>query len=161
MTIDACVFCNCYETGKMRVQPPQPDLVFLEESGQLSLRWDQPGANQNRFYHWLAVACEHGPLGELVSHQLGNTDRLGFLREVLGRRPDHFPTFLNKVVHDGIRPGHYLDRNGVEQLASEMVYLHDLRCVLPGDERMLRDFESQLGDLIQASRSVEKPIVFV
>jgi hypothetical protein len=68
MGLDACVYCNCYETRRVRRLPPQPELIYVDDkTGEVALRWDAPGADQHRFFEWLASACEHGPLGELVS----------------------------------------------------------------------------------------------
>jgi len=46
----------------------------------------------------MKAACDHGPMGELVSHRLGNVALIGVLRERLSRRPDAFPVILTKVV---------------------------------------------------------------
>ena len=35
MGLNASVFCNCYETGRM-TRPPQPDFVYLDEMGEVS-----------------------------------------------------------------------------------------------------------------------------
>ena len=32
MGLNARVFCNCYETGKVETPPPQPDLVYVDVS---------------------------------------------------------------------------------------------------------------------------------
>ena len=72
----------------MRKPPPQPKLVYIEPSGQLSLKWDAPQADQHSFYDWLANACDHGPMGELVSHRPGNFALIGFLRELLADMPN-------------------------------------------------------------------------
>ena len=50
MGLDATVYCDCYEKGKARRPPPQPELVYLDENAQVCLRWDAPGADQNAFF---------------------------------------------------------------------------------------------------------------
>jgi hypothetical protein len=67
MGLDATVYCDCWDTGKVRKPPPQPELVYVEASGQVSLKWDAPEADEQSFYNWLAEACDHGPMGELIS----------------------------------------------------------------------------------------------
>jgi len=59
MGLHAKVYCDCYEKALVRKQPPQPHLVYVDPSGQVSLKWDSPGADQHQFYDWLAQACEH------------------------------------------------------------------------------------------------------
>jgi len=85
--LDATVYCDCFEKGRIRMQPPQPEMVYIEPSGQLSLKWDEPGADQHRIYNWLAACCDHGPYGQLVSHRLGNVALIAFLRELLDEHP--------------------------------------------------------------------------
>ena len=42
MGLDAFVFCNCYEKGKLREPPPRPGLVFVTENGSLDCKSDDP-----------------------------------------------------------------------------------------------------------------------
>ena len=105
MGLDATVYCDCFEKGRVRTLPPQPELVYIEPTGQLSLRWDAPHADQHAFYGWLADSCAHGPMGELVSHRLGNFALIGWLREILSKTPSHFPVLLTKVLYDAGHAG--------------------------------------------------------
>ena len=161
MGLDACVFCDCYEKGKVRMPPPQPELVYLEETGQVSLRWECHGADQHLFFDWLQVACEHGPFGMLVSHRLGNVALIAFLRGLLSKTPERFPVSLTKVVYDGTHAGDFLSLKQVEALVPEMNSIRDLHCAEPDQDRWLRQFESQMEGLIQASRRLLKPIAFL
>jgi len=161
MSLDAVVFCDCFEKGRVRTRPPQPELVYIDETtGQVLLRWDAPGADQHRFYDWLASACEHGPMGELVSHRLGNVALIAFLRELFSKTPGHFSILLSKVVYNGVHGGDRLDLQDVERLATEMASMHALHCLDANEEEVLRRFEAQMLDLIRAVRSVGRPIVF-
>lgn len=161
MALDARVFCSCYETGKAKTAPPQPELVYVDpESGEVSLRWDEEGADQHSFFEWLSSACEHGPHGWLVSHRLGNIARVGILRERFLETPERFPTLISKVVYDGTHAGDFLTRSDVELVAAEMMAVHDLHGSDDLDESILREFESQMLDLVRGARSVSKPIVF-
>ena len=160
MSLDA-VFCDCFKKGNVRTPPPQPALVYVEETtGQVLFRWDAPDADQHRFYDWLASACEHGPMGELVSLRLGNIALIAFLRELFGKTPSQFPILLSKVVYNGVHGGDRLDLQDVERLATEMDSVHALHCLDPNEEELLRKFEAQMLDLIRAARSVGRPIVF-
>jgi|HubBroStandDraft_5_1064220.scaffolds.fasta_scaffold456738_1 hypothetical protein len=161
MSLDACVFCNCYETGKVTAPPPQPELVYIDmATGQVSLRWDESGADRRLFFDWLASACDHGPLGQLISCRLGNLGLIAFLRGLFEQAPQRFPTLLSKVVYNGVHGGDTLSLADAEVLAAEMLAVHTLHCVDPSEESLLRSFETQMLDLIQAAMSVRKPIVF-
>lgn len=161
MGLDACVFCNCYETGKVEVPPPQPELVYIDPTtGQVSLRSEESGADQYAFFDWLASACEHGPLGELVAHRLGNIALVAFLRGLLEQSPQRFPTLLSKIVNNGVHGGDTLSLTDIEGLAPEMLAVHSVHCTDASEEELLRNFEMQMMDLIQAAKSVRKPIVF-
>src|SRR4051794_1580466 len=105
MGLDVMVYCDCYEKGKLRTPLPQPELVYTDASGQMCLQGEDPRADQHRFDAWQQEACEHGPLGWLVSHGLGNVARSGLLRELLSQTPDLFPLLLEKVLYNGTHCG--------------------------------------------------------
>jgi len=159
MGLDACVYCDCYEKGKVRT-PPQPELVYVDECGQVSLRWDVPGANVKAFDAWVTTACEHDYSTHLIHHRLGNIALVGFLRLEMSRTPDEFPILLSKVVYNGTHGGDHLDLSTVELLQSEMEALKSLHCDDPEKERYLRTFEHQMTELIQTSLTVRKPVAF-
>ena len=161
MALDACVYCNCYETGNAKTPPPQPDLVYVDPiSGEVSSFCEAEGADQHRFFEWLSSACKHAPSGQLVSHRLGNIALIGFLRGRFEEIPKQFPTLLSKVVYNGTHLGDTLTLSDVEQLATEMSAVHALHSSDDSDEALLRQFERQMLELIRAARSVSKPIVF-
>jgi hypothetical protein len=161
MALDACVHCDCYETGKVRTPAPQPGLVYVDpETGEVALQWEEQGADQRSFDDWRASACEHGRWGELVSHRLGNIARISFLRAVFQSTPLNFPVLLSKVVYNGVHCGDTLGPADIERLACEMVAVHTLHRAEPSDEAVLRGFETQMTELIEAARKVRKPIVF-
>src|SRR5215471_14738045 len=101
MGLNASVFCNCYEKASVRMPPPQPDLVYVDEHGQVCLKWNTPGADQFGFYAWLMDACEHGPHGELVSRRLGNAVLISRLRSIISKAGERCPILLTKVVCEG------------------------------------------------------------
>lgn len=161
MGLHACVYCDCYETGRVNAPPPQPELVYVDpESGGVSLRWEEPGADQHRFYEWLASACEHGPIGQLVFHRLGNIASIGFIRALFRATPGRFPTLLSKVVYDGVHGGDALSISDVEKLLPEVSGVHTLHCADDSDEAVLRKFEARMMELTQAALKVRKPISF-
>ena len=141
--LDASVFCNCYETGKTRCAPPQPELVYVDDVGQVQFKWDAPRADQRRFYDWLANACEHGPMGQLVSHRL-----------------DKYPVLLAKVVYNGTHGGDHLSEHDARELVPEIGALRLVRCGNPEEQELLRGFAAQMAELVTASIAIGKPIVF-
>jgi hypothetical protein len=161
MGLNASVYCDCYETGKVKTAPPQPELVYIDpESGGVDLRWDAPGADQNSFFTWLGSACEHGPLGQLVSHRLGHIARIAFLRGLFAQTPECFPTLLSKVVYNGVHGGDVLNLSEVEDLAREVPAVQALHCAKDWEDEILREFETQVLELVEAARKMRKPIVF-
>lgn len=161
MGLNAVVFCDCYRNGGIRAPPPQPELVQVDEdTGQVLLHRNATEADENRFYRWLATSCDHGPFGELVSHRLGNIALIAFLRELFARTPNHFPILLSRVVHNGSHSGDFLGLGDVEKLAQEMESVRILRCANANDEELLRNFETQMLDLIRGAERVRNPIVF-
>jgi len=157
MGLDATVYCDCYEKGKMRTPPPQPGFLSIDQDGGLCLDCDQPNADEFGFYKWLATACEHGPWGKLVSHRLGNIALIGFLRELLAREPERVPILLKKVLYDGTHGGDFLSPADVGLVAIEVDRLKDVHAIQNGEEDLVRHFEDQL---VHASQSVGKPIAF-
>jgi hypothetical protein len=158
--LNASVYCNCYKLSKVRTPPPQPDLTYTEETGQVWLKWDAPGADKCAFYAWLESACEHGPLGQLVRHRLGNIAGVARLRGLLGWTSEQFPVLLSKVLYDGTHCGDFLSRADIENVATEMELVHTMHCANSDEEGLLRTFETQMMELIQGARTTGNPIVF-
>jgi len=135
MGLDAVVYCDCFEKGTIRRPPPQPDLVYVDGNGQVCLRWDAPGADQNAFFDWLHSACDHGPQCELVSHRLGNASRIGRLRSLLLHSPIEFPVLLTKVIYDGTHAGDRLNMGDVDRLSYEIGHLRTVHSQEESEER--------------------------
>jgi len=108
----------------------------------------------------MKAACDHGPMGELVSHRLGNVALIGVLRERLSRRPDAFPVILTKVVYDGTHCGDHLDLDQIGSLAAEIESLRTIHCEEESIEKLLRQLERQMFELVDAAKRVGKPIAF-
>ena len=160
MGLDAWVHCDCYDKGKVRTPPPKPDLISISETGEVVLEWNHPDADHDAFWKWRKIACEHGESGELVAHSLGNIALIGFLRSLLNQQPNSFPILLGRVVCNGVHAGDFLSQADIDLVAVELDRLKDVHAVQPEYEDLVRIFESQMRDIVNAARSVGKPIVF-
>ena len=174
MGLDARVYCNCYETGKLREPPPYPDLIRIAEYGGLyfanpdweqvkhlgwaSSEWQAAINKDIEFDQWLALnACEH-PDGVLVHHRIGNMWRVSDLRQELGREPQKFPAILGKVLYSGIHAGDYV--KDFEQLKIELGPLSAFRCSTSELDQYMQYFHQQMSELVAAALSVNKAICF-
>jgi hypothetical protein len=144
----------------MRTPPPQPEYVRVDEDGGLGFDGDKPNADFAAFRSWVETACDHRPLGVLIHHRLGNMARIGFLRYHLVEHPEQFPVLLSKVLYNGTHGGDYLTLADVEQVAGELEPLKNVHLPDAEEEAMIREFETQMRELVDASRRVQKPIAF-
>ena len=99
-------------------------------------------------------------MGELVSHRPGNFALIGFLRELLADTPERFPVLLTKVLYDGGHAGDHLALDEVNHLAVEVELLKSVHSHQKDNENLIRHFEQQMLELVQAAQSVRKPIAF-
>lgn len=158
MSLDAVVYCNCFERNRLRSQPPAEWNVHLAEDGSRA----GPFENLDEYFAfeaWNENACEHED-GVLLHRYIGNMATVGFLRAKLSGHAALFPCILSRVVYNGIHSGDCIATTEIEQLDREVQALRRFRSSDPDDEEYLRRFETQLVELIEASRSVNKPIVF-
>lgn len=159
MGLDACVYCNCFETGKLRQQPPLPDRVFVMDDGSLDYRCDDLEQTM-LFDRWLLEeACEHRN-GWLLLHHLGNMSLIAFVRDQLHRQAERFPILLEKVVYSGIHGGDWLAFGEVVQLEKEVSQLQTFVVDDPKEQHWIDEFRDKLVELIDAAKSVRKPISF-
>src|SRR5438876_4302582 len=99
MGLDAFVFCDCYEKGRLKRKPPKPDLVYVLPNGDLGCRSEDSKVLE-LFDHWRENACNH-EAGMIAGDWLGNASSIGGIRDELSRKPRSFPTLLNNVIYSG------------------------------------------------------------
>src|SRR5947208_1538866 len=159
MGLDASVYCDCLERGRLRT-PPQPGWgVHVDEQGGRSPTTKDLD-EQIAFDTWnYRDACEHED-GILLHHRLGNIGLIGFFRQVLSPHVDRLPVIVKKIIYNGIHAGDSLSPEAVEQLVTEIETLAEIHDTDRKDEQFLRHFEQQLRELVECSRKVGKPIVF-
>jgi hypothetical protein len=157
MGLDATVYCNCYETGRLRTPPPPSASVYVYEDGSLACGNVEA---EKEFDEWLENgACEHKG-GVAIGHYLGNLTRVGLVREGLREYADTFPMMLGKVVYNGVHCGDYIGLDEIERLREEVLRLESIHSAEPRHERALRYFEEQMHELIACALQMKKPIAF-
>lgn len=157
MSLDATVFCDCYEKGRLRTPPPSVS-IFVGLDG--SLDPDRGTLEEMlRFDEWRYSACEH-PHGILLHHRLGNISLIGLLRSELQRETSRFPVLLGKVVYDGTHGGDCISVELVPELRKEIEALADFKCSTREADTFILRFRIQMMELVTASLSIRKPIAF-
>jgi hypothetical protein len=159
MGLDARVYCNCYEAGKLRTAPPKPELVYVEGCGALACRDEGDDEIYFEFERWRAQSCEH-PGGVLVHHRIGNMALVGLLRQELKMYETVFPLILGKVLYSGTHGGDWIEVGTIARMRNEVAELSQVHCHNRDNELYLRDFERQMSELIECSSSANKPIAF-
>lgn len=159
MSLAACVYCDCFERGRLRTPPPQSQHVFVAADGSLDTDATDLDA-QLLFDQWcFGAACEH-EYGVLLDHAIGNISLVAILREELSRHPDTFPILLHKILYDGIHCGDFLTLDDVSCLQRELEILAWLPTQRQENDDYLRDFHRKMSELVRTSLDIRKPIVF-
>lgn len=158
MGLDARVYCDCFERGRLRTQPrPEWGVSVDQECGRLASSRNVD--EQMEFDAWNHDACEH-ERGMLVHHRLGNISLIGLFRTLLNEHADRLPVIVKKIIYNGSHAGDALSLEDIGQLSGELDTLTYIHAKDPTREQFLRQFERQLRELAECSRRVGKPIVF-
>jgi hypothetical protein len=159
MGLDACVYCDCYEKGRLATAPPDGVLLRIAPDG--ALECDSEGISANRaFDQWQAYsACRH-ERGILLHHRLGNIWHVALLRSELEREADRFPILLTKVVYSGTHGGDYLPVETLSAVQRELESLANFKCSTQEADEFMTNFRQQMSALAATARSVAKPIAF-
>ena len=105
-------------------------------------------------------ACEHEDC-VLVDHYIGNATWVSRLRESLQElNVTLLPIIMNEVIYSGTHCCDWLDIPPVEGLQHELYILADIHCSDEQDEARLRNFESQMRELVHAALKEMRPILF-
>jgi len=159
MGLDAFVFCNCFEVGKLKEPLPHPELVYVKENGGLDCMSDDSDV-LDEFDTWLEDrACEHEGV-VLGGHYIGNAWFVNQLWNELEREQSKFPVLLNKVLYSGTHTGDFMEREDILNLKEELVRLTELKCDDPETQSWINEFHEQMSELVEAALSVNKPIAF-
>ena len=119
MGLDACVYCDCFERGRLRTQPRPEWRVYVGKEGYRRAATDDL-YEQMAFDAWdWRTACDHED-GVLLHHYLGNIALVGLFREILNPLADRLPVIVHQVIYSGTHCGDHLPLDAVEQLAPEV-----------------------------------------
>ncbi len=159
MGLDATVYCNCFESGRLKEPPPNSSLVYVAPDGSLDYKSEDLDVLLV-FDTWLREsACEHED-GISQHHYIGNIALVGLLREELKRESEKLPILLEKVLYSGSHAGDYLSLEDVSGLQAELNVLAEFAA---SDEKMqayVEEFRIQMQELIEAALSAGKRISF-
>jgi hypothetical protein len=158
MGLDAVVFCNCYEKGTLKRQPPNPELVYVLPNGDLRCHSEDDEILE-RFDRWRSAACKHED-GMIAGDCLGNINHIGSMKSALRLTRVEFPILRKKVLFCGSHTGDFLKLADVEKLQVELDRLKSFRS---GDKELDKDLQAlrrQLLKLTRISLKIRKPIAF-
>jgi hypothetical protein len=158
MGLDAVVCCDCFERGRLRVQPDPNWHVYVDVTGYRTTDV-KDRQEAMAFDKWDVDACEH-ELGVFLHCRIGNIMTVALLREELSKAADSFPIILSKVIYDGTHGGDHLTVDEVAELLNELNMLEARHSENSLREEYLRYFEGQLRNLIDTSLKLNKPISF-
>jgi hypothetical protein len=159
MGLDAVVYCDCFERGRLREPPPPGCHLSVASDGSVLCGSDDLEV-QLAFDQWqLLRACAH-ELGVLMHRRIGNIALVEALGDELRQQAERFPLLLSKVLQNGTHCGDFIPVGQVDQLRPEVDALTSLRCARPQRIAAVREFAQQMRDLIGCALAVGKPIAF-
>jgi hypothetical protein len=167
MGLDAVVFCNCVETGKLKVPHPFPRLLHVSTNGYPEIR-SKDAAKIAAHKAWLErPPCKHEGM-QLEGCSLGNAGGVGVIYEALSSavRPSRIkiPILLNNVFYSGTHCGDFLTLAQVGKLDAELKQLRKLKLtdlgVAKSDVKWVTEIMVSLARLVQVAQKVGKPIAF-
>ncbi len=157
MGLDAAVYCDCFEIGRLKELPPDLALVYVRANGSLDCR-SKNAEVLSAFDAWLQKrACEHEE-GVLVSHWIGNATHVGLLRGELEKDAKKFSVLLEKVLYSGTHTGDYLSGKEIFELQNELKVLAKFAARDKDTQSFIDEFRMQIVELADAALSVKKPI---
>lgn len=161
MGLDAFVFCDCYEKGRLREPPPTGVTLCVEPDGSLGREQDEGTLESDLAWdEWRERrACMHGG-GILLHHRLGNISLVGLLRAELQHEAERFPILTKKVVYSGSHAGDFIPVEALLALQQELESLRTFRCSTRKATGFMSGFREQMSELAATALSVGKPIAF-
>lgn len=157
MKLQAYVFCDCYERGCLKRQPPNPEIVVALRNGDLGY-YSATRKQHTAFIAWRSNACRH-PEGVVIGGQLGYRLSRQVLYRAMLKHARSFPVFIRKVL--GCKPhqnNSHLSVRQVEKLQDEIVRLKGIHLPDPKLDLELRCYRNQCRQLVRAALKFRKPV---
>lgn len=157
MRLHAYVFCDCLEQGRLKRQPPNPEIVGVIANGDLGY-YRATREQHSAFVAWRSHACRH-PEGVVTGGQLGHRLPRQVLHRAMSPHSRAFPIFIRKVL--GCKPhtrNSHLPFKQVEKLQGELARLKNFHLADRKLDRELRCFYGQMRQLVRAALKFHKPI---
>jgi len=158
MGLDATIYCDCFEQGRLRVAPPSEWKVYVDADGGRNAPTKSLEEDVT-FDKWNDSASEHDR-GILLHHRIGSIGEVALLRKVLSRQEDRFPMIFSRVIYDGMHAGDLITADQIPAIEPELRALSDFHSDTAVEEEYIRHFESQLRELVSAAIRLKKPISF-
>ncbi len=165
MGLDACVYCDCVEKGRLRTPPPHVEFLHIADDGAPELLTNDLTI-YSEFDEWEhSDPCSHEQLC-LLSHRLGNMSGIGWIRmvvEQISAEPETaFPVLWKQVIYSGTHAGDFLTPEEAVRLGAELEQIEHTSYTEYAAEQLsyFKDFLQMLKELVEASQLVDKPISF-
>jgi hypothetical protein len=123
MGLDAVVFCDCVEKGRLTVQHPYPRLLYIARNGSPEIRSKDPG-KIDEHDKWMDLPpCEHEGMMLPGAYQ-ASASHISHLNRIFSSvfRTYHqaCPVLLGKVLFSGTHCGDHLAVRDVRMLSNEL-----------------------------------------
>jgi hypothetical protein len=159
VALNAVVFCNCFEKGRLREPPPVGCRLAVVDDGSL-VCGNGDFFVQAAFANWLHDrACDHFD-GRLVHLSLGDVEEIAALRAILKGTWTRCPTLFSRVLQYRTHESEVIAPHELGTLRAEVTALGDIHLQDREMERLLRAFESRMAELLECAMFANKPIVF-
>lgn len=159
MGLDATVYCDCFEQGRLLEPPPAGCHLSVSADGTVNCGSDELEV-QLAFDQWMLFrACKHEN-GKLLHHWLGNIALIAVLRQELSCRPESYPLLLGRVLYSGTHAGDYIDVADLEALEKEVALLSRHICQDASHAPYVDDIWKKMKELVECALQVRKPISF-
>lgn len=167
MGLEAMVFCDCVEKGRLAVPHPYPQMLSIASNGSPEIRSKDP-VKVEAHDNWMDLPpCKHEQM-MLEGCELGNMSFISDLRSLLSgilkKRGQACPVLLGKVLYSGTHTGDHLTVRDVRRLSNELDLLKGAQlsaAALPGDDaRQIALAMRELRRLVKTALAVNKPIAF-
>ena len=157
MALDACVYCNCLEEGKISIAPNAKWGIYIRACGDRDIS-SVLEEDKIDFDKWNSTACTH-PNGVFTYQYLGNIYQINHIKQFLSQF-NSFEVILNKVIYSGSHAGDWIDLSDVKIIQKELCVLESLSFPDNQTNTLILDFLYKMKNFIKCSLDLQKPISF-